>query len=295
MGFKTKIAFVDFWADFSPYHGFLKYLLDLSLGAWKPCASEHEADVVFASVFPHRPATHPKKTIAIIWENIRPNFKYYRYAISSDFDSYNGRNFRVPNWYGEIAWSPRYLKAPPSFGNAHGHEPHLPIAQLLTARSGPYVARPKFCAHVSTHYEPHRMMVAEALTALGPVDGFGRASGVTDPRSKYEILEPYIFNLCFENSMFPGYYTEKIVQAWAAGTIPLYFSDTLVKNDFNAAAFLNRNDFPTLSAFLAEVEDALASPARQEAIWRQPLLLEEPSLAPAVEFLRSAVRAIQTS
>ena len=82
------------------------------------------------------------------------------------------------------------------------------------------------------------MMVAEALTAIGAVDGFGRASGVTDPRSKYEILEPYVFNLCFENSMFPGYYTEKIVQAWAAGTIPLYFSDTLVKSDFNKAAFL---------------------------------------------------------
>lgn len=138
------------------------------------------------------------------------------------------------------------------------------------------------------------MMVAEALTAIGAVDGFGRASGVTDPRSKYEILEPYVFNLCFENSMFPGYYTEKIVQAWAAGTIPLYFSDTLVKSDFNKAAFLNRNDFPTLSAFLSAVKDVLASPERQEAIWRQPLLVKEPTLAPAVEFLRTAVRAIQT-
>ena len=295
MGFKTKIAFVNFWADFSPHHGFIKHLLDLSLGAWKPCSAERDADVVLTSVYPHRPATHPEKTIAVIGENIRPNFNYYRYSLSSDLDHYDGRNFRLPVWYGEIAWSPKYQKGPPTFAGAHGNEAPLPITQLLAARRGPYVQRPKFCALVSSHYEPHRMMVAEALAGVGPVDHFGRASGQTDPRSKYEILQPYMFNLCFENSMFPGYYTEKLVQAWAAGTIPLHFSDTLVKNDFNTAAFLNRYDFPTLSAFLSEVKDVLASPERQETIWRQPLLLGAPTLAPAVQFLRTAVRAIQTS
>ncbi|MFY9657130.1 MAG: glycosyltransferase family 10 [Methylocystis sp.] len=295
IGFKTKIAFVDFWSDFSPYHGFLKHLLDLSLGGWKPCESEDEADVVFSSVFPHRPVAYPEKTIAFIWENIRPNFKYYRYALSSDIDHYCGRNFRLPVWYGEIAWSPKYRKGPPTFDNAHGNEALLTIPQLLTARHGPYMRRPKFCALVSSHYEPHRMMVADALASLGPVDQFGRASGRTDPRSKYEILQPYVFSLCFENSMFPGYYTEKLVQAWAAETIPLYFSDRLVKNEFNTAAFLNRYDFPTLSAFVSEVKDVLASPERQETIWRQPLMLQAPTLAPAVEFLRTAVRAIQTS
>jgi hypothetical protein len=295
MGFKPKVAFVNFWEGFSPDCGYVKFLLDESLGRWKSCGSEHEADVVLTSVFPHRPAAHPEKTIALIWENLRPNFKYYRYALSSDLDDYGGRNRRVPVWYNEIAWSPNYSKGPPTFGNAHGNEALLTIPRLLTPRPGPYLQRPKFCALVSTNYEPHRMMVADALASLGPVDHFGRANGKTDPRSKYEILQPYLFSLCFENSMFPGYYTEKLVQAWAAGTIPLYFSDTLVKNDFNTAAFLNRYDFPTLSAFLTEVKDVLASPERQETIWRQPLLLEAPTLAPAIQFLRTAVRVIRKS
>lgn len=44
--------------------------------------------------------------------------------------------------------------------------------------------------------------------------------GVAGP--KREVLRRYRFCLCFENTAFPGYITEKIFDCFAAGTIPVY-------------------------------------------------------------------------
>ncbi|HEY5226619.1 MAG TPA: glycosyltransferase family 10, partial [Methylovirgula sp.] len=113
--------------------------------------------------------------------------------------------------------------------------------------------------------------------------------------SKYEILPGYRFNLCFENSIFPGYYTEKIVHAWAAGCIPLYWSDPWFVADFNPNAMINRIDFPSLEAFAAYVAEVDNSPQRREAFLREPLLLSCPRLDGAVDFLRHALSAITES
>src|SRR5262245_51370319 len=72
-----------------------------------------------------------------------------------------------------------------------------------------------------------------------------RIVGAPLKRSKLEIFPRYRFNVCFENAMFPGYYTEKILHAWAGGCVPLYFADRFACRDFNPAAMVNRADFAT--------------------------------------------------
>jgi hypothetical protein len=64
-------------------------------------------------------------------------------------------------------------------------------------------------------------------------------------KHKMEFLSKYRFNLCYENSSYPGYVTEKLPHAFVSGTIPIYWGSPVVDVDFNTDAFVNRHDFET--------------------------------------------------
>jgi len=289
---RVKVAYTNFWPTFNLNSGFVKHLLDLAFPCWEVCDSPAKADLVLTSVFPHAPAPFPRKTIAIIFENWRPDYRWYNFSISSDFDDYDGRNVRCPNWYAQIQWSPDIVASPSSSAGAHNNEPLVPLSLLMTPRTEPYVKRENFCAFVASNSERFRLLTVDALSKVEPVYCYGRVSGKEDERSKYDILKDYTFNVCFENSIFPGYYTEKPLQAWVAGTIPLYFSDGQVGYDFNQDAFLNRYYFHSTREFVAEVKAIYNNVADLEWIWRQPLLTKEPSLDPIVDFLKEIIQKV---
>ena len=283
------VAYANFWPGFSLKYGLLKHLLNLAFDYdWEVSTDQNDADLVLTSVFAPGRVLYPAKTIAVIWENMRPDYRAYRFSISSDFDDYGGRNVRCPLWYSQIKWTPEYRN---TAGNAweHGNEPPVPLATLMEPRTAPYVKREKFCALVASAYEPFRMMAAQALGA----DIYGGVAGKPDHRSKYEILADHTFSVCFENSLFPGYYTEKLLHAWAAGTIPLYFSDNGVVCDFNPYSFFNRKEYGDNERFVSDVKAVYEDSVVLEKIWRTPLVTKEPSLGPIVTFLRDAFKAIK--
>ena len=143
--------------------------------------------------------------------------------------------------------------------------------------------------------ELHRLLCAERLSDISRVDRFGAIAGKPVRRSKNEILAPYRFNLCFENSIFPGYYTEKLLQAWVAGCIPLYYSDRWCSLDFNPKAMINRMDFSSVDEFVQHVASINASPEAMKELYDQPLLTKRPTLDPAIRFLRQAGETIMNA
>jgi len=291
-----KIAHANLWPTFSLHNGLVKYLFDLAFGQWEEAIAQKDADLILTSVYPHQPTAFPGKSIALIWENVRPDYRLYPFSISCDYDDYGGHNVRCPVWYSQIQWSPDMVVPKPSGGGAHNHEPLVPLSTLTTPRTGTFVPREKFCAIVASGYEPFRQMIAGMLNSVGKVDAYGRVFGNVDPRSKYEILKDYTFSLCFENSLFPGYYTEKPLHAWVAGTIPLYFADGWASNEFNSLCWLNRYRYASTEEFISAVRHFYENEEFQEELWRQPLLgpyTKEPTLTPVIEFLRKAYDAIR--
>jgi hypothetical protein len=93
--------------------------------------------------------------------------------------------------------------------------------------------------------------------------------------------------------MFPGYYTEKPLQAWASGCVPLYFADRFASMDFNPAAIVNRADFPTLSDFVKHVRRINSSSDAVKEIVAQPLVLKKPSLDKIIIFLKETYTNIR--
>ena len=296
-----RLSFVNFWnGAFTAANNafFLLYAFQSACGEIEITQEISSADVVVSSVCGRQPVPR-EKTILFVGENVRPNLATCRYALSFDYDSYDGRNFRLPLWWWRLAWpgfAEYWDRRPPAMpGHPHGHEQLIPIETLMQPRSDAQLAARKFCVLIASHPEGLRINLFHALRTLGPVAGFGRVFGNVLLQSKFEVLPSFRFCLCPENGVYPGYHTEKIVDAWYGGCIPLYSGDRLLSLDFNPAALVNYQDYLDTARFLAEVRRLDSDPVALAAMYAQPLLLRRPSLDPLLNFLREAVAIIRSS
>lgn len=67
--------------------------------------------------------------------------------------------------------------------------------------------------------------------------------GTNAQKTKYDFLRKHKFNICYENSSWPGYVTEKLFHALYCQTIPIYWGSPTVALDFNENAFISRHNF----------------------------------------------------
>ena len=87
---------------------------------------------------------------------------------------------------------------------------------------------------------------------------------------KFEFLKPYKFNLAFENASVPGYTTEKLFEAMRARTVPIYWGNPRVAEEFNPKSFLNYHDFPSEEAFIEKIIELDRDAAKYFEYLQQP-------------------------
>lgn len=63
---------------------------------------------------------------------------------------------------------------------------------------------------------------------------------------KLDTLRRFRFSICYENTRFPGYITEKIFDSLQAGTIPVYLGAPDVADFIPPGAFVHAADYPDL-------------------------------------------------
>lgn len=132
------------------------------------------------------------------------------------------------------------------------------------------------------------MLAIEALRAHGEVKVFGSAVG-RPIKNKCEVAKDFRFVLAFENDVYPGYVTEKPLEAYACGAIPLWrgldSSDLL-----NGGAIINAMDFDSLASFARHVADLNTDLTRLNSTAKEPLLNETPSLLDLEMALRTLTK-----
>src|SRR5450759_2028825 len=79
---------------------------------------------------------------------------------------------------------------------------------------------------------------------------------------KVSTLANYRFALCFENTAFPGYVTEKIFDCFAAGCIPVYLGAPDIASMIPAGAFIDARDFSDLTGLESFIRDLRPEVAR---------------------------------
>jgi hypothetical protein len=74
----------------------------------------------------------------------------------------------------------------------------------------------------------------------GKIDLFGR--GKKEIKIKEEGLKDYMFSIAIENCQYSSYFTEKIMDCFATGTIPIYWGTNDINEFFNKDGIIILND-----------------------------------------------------
>ena len=250
---RVRVAFDGFWpgfglGSFSAAHPYLKLKYFLS-------ECRRDPDVCFVGPFTRTgrvlrdaariaPSRSGCATVFYTGERVSAPAGRFDWSISYDRDN-GASNLYLPGWVRQL--------------NRLGLTPHA-LVRNAPEFPGPF-ARPGACAYVARHRTVLREAFFDRLAQRMEVASPGRSRNNCSPigRSspdKLAFLRHFRFNIAFENEAFPGYLTEKIVDAFAAGCVPVYWGDPLVAQTFSPDAFIHVRDE---SQFGAAVERILAA------------------------------------
>lgn len=231
---KITVKFVDFWKSFEPEKSiFLQVLRE----KYEIVLSD-EADYIFYSSFGDDILNEPDgKAIKIyyIGENQSPDFNLCDYAMAFEHMTLGDRYFRLPDYYN----SDFYRRETEMM-----EKKHLGIESIAS------LGKTGFCSFVVSNAKgaKERQEMMEILNKYKTVSSGGKfMNNVGGPvPDKIAFEKKHKFSICFDNCKYRGYTTEKIVEAFAAQTIPIYWGDPEVSKVFNPKAFINVMDFPSL-------------------------------------------------
>ena len=268
---KLKIEFVDFWPGFTKADNYFYNLLameyDVELDGRNP-------DVLFFSCFGNINQHYNDRCIKIFYTAEVygiPDFKNCDFAIGFEFMS-DERYYRIPHWAFLINWFNRpYIKA-------RDMSYLTPIEKLLLPNEE--LLRNKFCNFVYRHPQAERDHIFHEIKKYKHIDSGGRTlnnmGGWTVPGShsaieKIQFLSKYKFTIAGECASVPGYVTEKIVHAFSAGSIPIYWGSPEVTRDFNNKAFIFISDWKDVGEALDKIKEIDSSEKLYRETRRQPI------------------------
>ncbi len=140
-----------------------------------------------------------------------------------------------------------------------------------------------------------REQMLDELNRYQTVDCGGRyRNNVGGPvKDKLAFARNYRFTIAFENSTMSGYTTEKIFEAFAADTIPIYWGSPRIAEEFNPEAFINCHDFSDLKSVAERVKEINEDQELYLKMIKAPIVREDSQAAKylneeyAAAFLRS--------
>lgn len=271
-----RVRFIRFWNGFDQQENFLSQMLSESgfelvivqgkteycdIEFISVCASKYEKMSQAASIIKHRlfgsfqdvqakynnlnlPKTkNAKRRIWITGENLRPPY-------SDSFDGYLSfdqnlleNNAYLPVWYFDAGFYKEHFVQRVGVNTS--------IHSLLKERSITRIP-PKFACMFAGNPHSVRLQFAEILEKARPVEKFGVAFG-NQVKHKFPEGSQFKFTISFENDMYPGYVTEKLLEAYLCESVPIYWGDLGIASPINRDAILMKRHDQSLEEFALEV------------------------------------------
>lgn len=225
-----KINFVDFW-NINKEDNIITNLLKRK---YKVIISD-EPDYIFCSIFGNKHFKYKKSIkILILGENMAPDFNLYDYAIG----------------FYDISYEDRYLK--------YNILLEQEIYNIIKSRTRIDKINDKFCAFVygKDGFNSKRTELFNKLNEYKKVDSGGKYLNNIDKKigskkqDKIDFQKQYKFVIACENQQFPNYNTEKLFEAFASRTIPIYWGDPKISDIYNEKAFINCNNYTNIDDVL---------------------------------------------
>lgn len=229
---KIKIFFTDFWPVFNIYDNYFTNLLskryDLEVTSENP-------DFLLYSVFGTDFLRYNCTRIFYTGENVRPDFNDCDWAFTFDLLKHE-RHYRLPLY--------------PLFGN---------VLKLTLPQPSPLKTlneKTNFCNFIYSNSGPKlRREFFHKLNIIKRVDSAGRLYRNTDKKikDKLSFIKSYKFTIAFENESYPGYTTEKIFEPMLVNSIPIYWGNPYINQEFNSKSFVNVHEFSSIDEVIEKV------------------------------------------
>ena len=167
-------------------------------------------------------------------ENIVPDFNLCDYAIGYSLMDFGDRYFRFLLYLvdGFIAYTGDNYAA----DLVRAQHKHENIGNSMKEKT-------EFCSFVYSNGDaaPCREKIFRALSEYKMVNSGGRyLNNIGGPvENKLAFQRKHKFVIAFENTSTPGYTTEKIVHAFSAGAVPVYWGNPEITQEFNSESFID--------------------------------------------------------
>jgi len=235
----VKIKFVGFWEGWSNEDNFI---INALRQVCIPQISD-EPDILFASCFSDEYMEYDCVRVFYTGENICPDFNEFDYAIGFEKMEYGDRYLRYP----------LYL-----IDELYGKDYELMLNKHIDTS---VKSKTDFCSFVvsngSNLADDFRAGFFRELSKYKKVNSGGRylnnigePNGVAD---KLHFQMKHKFSIAFENTSHKGYLTEKLIQSFAAGTVPIYWGDPTATEIFNEKSFINCHMYNSIDAVIKRV------------------------------------------
>lgn len=266
---KVKIKFIDFFDGFNKEDN---EFLDVLKHKYEVVIS-NEPDYVIYSGFGYDHLKYDCIRIFFTGECQTPDFNECDYAIGFDRLKFGDRYARIP-LYNIMHYKSEYKG--------------LLNRRLITSNN---IKGRDFCSFVVSNCFANdaRAIFYEQLSRYKHIASGGRYKNNIGGaiKDKKAFLSKYKFNIAFENCSHDGYATEKIMEAFAAEVVPIYYGDPRIAEDFNPKSFVNAHDFPSFDAMIEQVKEIDNNDELYLSMLNEPIIQPDADVAELSDFLYS--------
>ena len=238
-----------------------------------PVAEMAEADYFIGGDFGYSYEAFHGVRIFTTGENHAADLNHFDYCLTHELIE-DDRRHRLPFWQASYLVNPCFREI-----LEHQPEPIAPDALAAEKRD--------FCAFICRNSVCRkRNRFVRHLNEIRKVDCAGpfmNNVGFLLPKGaahKFEYQRRHLFSMAYENEATRGYQTEKIVDALVSRSIPLYWGNPCVEEEFNPECFVHARNFPSEKALIRHVLELAEDPVRMAAIinaprFRDPLVMQK--------------------
>jgi len=239
--------------DFAHTEGYLvERLLGFVSDRYTFELTEDRPDYILHSCFGYRALRFDGIRVFFSAENFLPDFNISDYAIGMHRLSLDDRYFRLPLY-----------RLYPTY------------SALFAPREASLLKRSNFCTCVVSNPEREALFedLFRSLLTYRPILSGGALHNNMGGRvpNKIEFMEKGRFGLAIENSVAPGYITEKITDVFAARAIPIYWGAPDITRDFNPDSFVNLRDYASLEDAVTAIRAIDSDPSRLSIMAESPV------------------------
>ncbi len=225
-----QISFIDWYGGFEPNKSYISELLNMANLEWEESEFIY-SDLIVAGCYgaqlmcKKKEELQDKLILFASGENLYPSYDVHDFSITTNPDTFCGKNIRYPQWYSEVTFGENQSSLKFSKRIFQDHYRDLMITAIYNN---------------ATPIREEVLNIVREAFGRENIHVYGSHRG--HEVDKLEILAKSKINICFENSIGEGYVTEKLLHALSMGCSALYWGDSSYKRDFNANNIFNYHE-----------------------------------------------------